>query len=52
MSAPLRVGVDGRELRDGVRTGIRRYVVEVVRAAVARGCPGAESENNTSKTMA
>ena len=38
VSAPLRVGVDGRELRDGVRTGIRRYVVEVVRAAAARGC--------------
>ncbi len=37
MSGPLRVGVDGRELREGVRTGIRRYVVEVVRAAAARG---------------
>ena len=37
MSAPLRVGIDGRELRDGVRTGIRRYVVEVVRAATVRG---------------
>jgi glycosyltransferase involved in cell wall biosynthesis len=37
MSAALRVGVDGRELREGVRTGIRRYVVEVLRAAAARG---------------
>jgi glycosyltransferase involved in cell wall biosynthesis len=37
VSAPLRVGVDGRELREGVRTGIRRYVVEVLRAAAARG---------------
>lgn len=40
MSRPARVprlGVDGRELREGVRTGIRRYVVEVVRAAAARG---------------
>ncbi|HTO13365.1 MAG TPA: glycosyltransferase family 1 protein [Candidatus Binatia bacterium] len=36
-NAPLRLGIDGRELREGVRTGIRRYVVEVVRAAVARG---------------
>jgi len=34
---PLRIGIDARELRDGVRTGIRRYVVEVVRAASARG---------------
>jgi glycosyltransferase involved in cell wall biosynthesis len=33
----LRIGVDGRELRAGVRTGIRRYVVEVLRAAAARG---------------
>jgi glycosyltransferase involved in cell wall biosynthesis len=33
----LRVGVDGRELRAGVRTGIRRYVLEVLRAAAARG---------------
>ena len=33
----LRLGLDGRELRDDVRTGIRRYVVEVVRAAAARG---------------
>jgi glycosyltransferase involved in cell wall biosynthesis len=36
----VRVGIDGRELREGVRTGIRRYLVEVVRAAEARdvGC--------------
>ena len=33
----MRIGIDGRELREGVRTGIRRYVVEVVRAATARG---------------
>jgi len=32
----LRLGVDGRELRAGVRTGIRRYVMEVLRAAAAR----------------
>jgi glycosyltransferase involved in cell wall biosynthesis len=35
----LRVGVDGRELRSGARTGIRRYVLEVLRAAAARGVP-------------
>ena len=33
----LRIGVDGRELRAGVRTGIRRYVLEVLRAAATRG---------------
>jgi glycosyltransferase involved in cell wall biosynthesis len=33
----LRVGVDGRELRAGVRTGIRRYTLEVLRAAADRG---------------
>ncbi len=33
----LRVAVDGRELRAGVRTGIRRYTLEVLRAAAARG---------------
>jgi glycosyltransferase involved in cell wall biosynthesis len=33
----LRLGVDGRELRGGARTGIRRYTLEVLRAAVARG---------------
>ena len=37
MSRPLRIGIDGRELREGVRTGIRRYVTEVVRVASARG---------------
>jgi len=36
-SGRLRVGIDGRELRDGVRTGIRRYLLEVLRAATARG---------------
>jgi glycosyltransferase involved in cell wall biosynthesis len=35
----LRIGVDGRELRAGVRTGIRRYVLEVLRAVAARGLP-------------
>ena len=33
----LRVAVDGRELRAGVRTGIRRYTLQVLRAAVERG---------------
>ena len=33
----MRIGIDARELREGVRTGIRRYVVEVVRAAAVRG---------------
>jgi glycosyltransferase involved in cell wall biosynthesis len=33
----LRLGMDGRELRGGARTGIRRYTLEVLRAAVARG---------------
>jgi glycosyltransferase involved in cell wall biosynthesis len=32
-----RVGIDGRELRPGVRTGIRRYTLEVLRAAAERG---------------
>jgi glycosyltransferase involved in cell wall biosynthesis len=32
-----RIAVDGRELRAGVRTGIRRYTLEVLRAAAARG---------------
>ncbi|MBI4636029.1 MAG: glycosyltransferase family 4 protein [Candidatus Rokubacteria bacterium] len=32
-----RLGVDGRELREGVRTGIGRYLLEVLRAASARG---------------
>jgi O-antigen biosynthesis alpha-1,2-mannosyltransferase len=38
MTSPVRIGIDARELREGVRTGIRRYVVEVVRVAAARGC--------------
>jgi glycosyltransferase involved in cell wall biosynthesis len=33
----LRLAVDGRELRAGVRTGIRRYTLEVLRAAADRG---------------
>jgi glycosyltransferase involved in cell wall biosynthesis len=33
----IRLGVDGRELAAGLRTGIGRYVREVVRAAAARG---------------
>jgi glycosyltransferase involved in cell wall biosynthesis len=33
----LRLGVDGRELRGGARTGIRRYTLQVLRAAVDRG---------------
>jgi hypothetical protein len=32
-----RVAVDGRELRPGVRTGIRRYTLEVLRATADRG---------------
>jgi glycosyltransferase involved in cell wall biosynthesis len=35
--AALRLGVDGRELRDGVRTGIGRFVEEVLRAASRNG---------------
>jgi hypothetical protein len=34
-----RIAIDGRELRAGVRTGIRRYTLEVLRAAVGRGLP-------------
>jgi glycosyltransferase involved in cell wall biosynthesis len=34
---PLRLGVDGRELRPGVRTGIGRYLLEILRAASADG---------------
>ncbi|MBI2217760.1 MAG: glycosyltransferase family 4 protein [Candidatus Rokubacteria bacterium] len=34
----MRVGVDGRELSAGVRTGIARYLVEVLRAASSAGC--------------
>jgi len=33
----MRIALDGRELRAGVRTGIRRYCVEVLRAAASRG---------------
>jgi len=33
----IRIGVDGRELADGVRTGIGRYLVEVLRAASHAG---------------
>jgi glycosyltransferase involved in cell wall biosynthesis len=33
----VRLGVDGRELRPGVRTGIRRYLAEVLRAASRAG---------------
>ena len=33
----MRIGVDGRELADGVRTGIGRYLVEVLRAASHAG---------------
>jgi glycosyltransferase involved in cell wall biosynthesis len=45
---PMRLGVDGRELRPGVRTGIGRYLLEILRAAsrdgwscVVYGDPGA-----------
>ena len=33
----MRLGVDGRELVDGVRTGIGRYLLEVLRAASTDG---------------
>ena len=33
----MRLGVDGRELRPGVRTGIGRYLLEVLRAASLDG---------------
>ncbi|MBI4589250.1 MAG: glycosyltransferase family 4 protein [Candidatus Rokubacteria bacterium] len=33
----MRIGVDGRELRAGVRSGIGRYVLEVLRAASRDG---------------
>jgi glycosyltransferase involved in cell wall biosynthesis len=36
-SAPMRLGVDGRELRPGVRTGIGRYLLEILRAASEAG---------------
>ena len=35
----MRLGVDGRELRPGVRTGIGRYLLEILRAASADGWP-------------
>jgi glycosyltransferase involved in cell wall biosynthesis len=35
---PMRLGVDGRELRPGVRTGIGRYLLEILRAASQEGC--------------
>jgi glycosyltransferase involved in cell wall biosynthesis len=38
LSGPT-VGVDGRELRAGVRTGIRRYLVEVLGAISRAGWP-------------
>ena len=45
-----RVGVDGRELRPGVRSGIRRYLVEVLgalsRAPVLRLRPGTDLAGN------
>jgi glycosyltransferase involved in cell wall biosynthesis len=34
---PVRLGVDGRELRPGVRTGIGRYLLEILRAASRDG---------------
>ena len=50
-SRPMRLGVDGRELRPGVRTGIGRYLIEILRAAsregwscVVYGDPGASLE--------
>jgi glycosyltransferase involved in cell wall biosynthesis len=36
-SASMRLGVDGRELRPGVRTGIGRYLLEILRAASEAG---------------
>jgi glycosyltransferase involved in cell wall biosynthesis len=35
----IRLGVDGRELRPGVRTGIGRYLLEVLRAVSRAGWP-------------
>jgi len=37
--APPRLAVDARELRPGVRTGIGRYLLEVLRAASLDGWP-------------
>lgn len=36
-AGPIRLGVDGRELRPGVRTGIGRYLLEILRAASQEG---------------
>jgi len=54
-SRPIRLGVDGRELRPGVRTGIRRYLLEILRAAshegwscVVYGDPGAQLDRTLS----
>jgi glycosyltransferase involved in cell wall biosynthesis len=33
----FRIGIDGRELADGIRTGIGRYVMEALRAASLHG---------------
>jgi len=35
----VKLGVDGRELRPGVRTGIGRYLLEILRAASLEGWP-------------
>jgi glycosyltransferase involved in cell wall biosynthesis len=35
----MRLGVDGRELRPGVRTGIGRYLLEVLRSVARAGWP-------------
>ena len=40
MTPAERLGVDGRELRPGVHTGIRRYLAEVLRAASRSGRTG------------
>src|SRR5439155_21648534 len=52
-ASAVRLGVDGRELRPGVRTGIGRYLVEVLRAAsragwecIVYGDAGARSDLN------
>ncbi|HKT21525.1 MAG TPA: hypothetical protein VJR06_02720, partial [Nitrososphaerales archaeon] len=33
----MRVGIDGRELKGGLRTGIGRYLIEIIRAASQAG---------------
>ena len=40
MTRAVRLGVDGRELRPGVHTGIRRYLAEVLRTASRAGWAG------------